>query len=186
MKASALIADLTARTENNIQRAQQLREQPEAALNRKPSPESWSALECIEHLNRYGEFYLPEIRERLGSTSHKGSGVFKSGWLGNYFAKSLMPKAKLNKMKTFSAMDPAGSSLDKTALSTFLEQQTETLELLKQARNVDLTKTKTSISISSWIKLRLGDTFRVVIYHNQRHLDQAERAVGDLVKQTGH
>jgi len=40
---------------------------------------------------------------------------------------------------------------------------------------VDIGKTKTAISISKWIKLKLGDTLRVVIYHNQRHMAQAKR-----------
>jgi hypothetical protein len=49
------------------------------------------------------------------------------------------------------------------------------LNLLEQGKKVDLTRTRTSISISSLIKLRLGDTLRVVIYHNQRHLAQVRR-----------
>lgn len=177
MQASALISDLVNRTQDNIQRAKALQQQSEEALNHKPSPKSWSALECIEHLNRYGDFYLPELRQRIANTSQKSNGVFKSGWLGNYFAKSLMPKERLNKMKTFAVMNPSGSTLDASVLSTFLKQQSEILELLRRAEDVDLTKTKTAISISTWIKLRLGDTFRVVIYHNQRHIVQAERAV---------
>ena len=32
-------------------------------LNYKSSPETWSILECIEHLNLYGNFYLPEIEQ---------------------------------------------------------------------------------------------------------------------------
>lgn len=177
MQSSDLISDLTARTEDMIQRAEQLLEQSEAPLNTKPSTDSWSALESIEHLNRYGDFYLPEIQQRIGKAPKNTTGRFKTGWLGNYFAKSLLPKPKLNKMKTFSSMDPAGSQLDKSVLTTFLKQQQELLRLLEQAKTVDLTRTKTSISISSWIKLRLGDTFRVVIYHNQRHMEQAERAL---------
>lgn len=43
------------------------------------------------------------------------------------------------------------------------------------ARNKDLGKIKTSISISKWIKLKLGDTFRVIIYHNERHIVQANK-----------
>lgn len=175
MEASTLISDLTARTLENIQRSKELQGCSDDVLSQKPSPDSWNALECIEHLNRYGDFYLPEIRQRIANTPHKSKGIFKTGWLGNYFAKSLMPKPKLNKMKTFTVMDPIGSNSDKSVLSTFLKQQQELLELLERARGIDLTKTKTAISISSWIKLRLGDTFRVVIYHNQRHLDQAER-----------
>lgn len=147
-------------------------------LNPRPATGSWSALECMEHLNRYGNFYLPEIQRRIAQSPHPASAQFKSGWLGNYFAKSLLPKEKLNKMKTFSNMDPMGSELGREVLHTFIAQQEQTLALLQEAKNVDLSKTRTAISISSWIKLRLGDTFRVLIYHNQRHVVQAERALG--------
>jgi hypothetical protein len=60
-------------------------------------------------------------------------------------------------------------------ITKFLDQQKQLLELLTKAQSVDLNKVKTSISISRWIKLRLGDTLRVVIYHNQRHMKQAGR-----------
>jgi len=69
------------------------------------------------------------------------------------------------------------SDIDKTALGTFTGQLNEMLQLLKLAAGTDLTKVKTGISISPFIKLRLGDTLRVVIYHNERHLRQAIRAV---------
>lgn len=89
----------------------------------------------------------------------------------------MLPKEKLNKMKTIKSMNPVGSNLDKSVLDKFINQQKTLLELLKQAKKVNLTKTKTGISISKWIKLRLGDTFRVVIYHNLRHMIQAEKVV---------
>ena len=41
--------------------------------------------------------------------------------------------------------------------------------------SLDLNKIKTAISISKWIKLKLGDTFRVVVYHNERHIKQANK-----------
>ena len=87
----------------------------------------------------------------------------------------MLPKEKLNKMKTFKSMNPIGSNLDKTVLEKFLSQQKTLLELLQQAEKVSLTKNKTGISISKWIKLKLGDTFRIVIYHNLRHVIQAEK-----------
>jgi hypothetical protein len=52
------------------------------------------------------------------------------------------------------------------------------LSLLEQAKSVNLQKIKASITLSKFIKLRLGDVFRVVIYHNERHLEQAFKAVG--------
>jgi len=84
----------------------------------------------------------------------------------------MLPKEKLNKMKTFKSMNPNGSDLDVFIIDKFINQQKEMLDLLNRVRTVNLQKVKTSISISKWIKLRLGDTLRVVIYHNQRHLVQ--------------
>ena len=170
----ALIEDLINRTKDYLNQAETFRQQPIEALNWKENVEKWSVLECFEHLNRYGDFYLPEIAQRIkAAPANQSTTIFKSGLLGNYFAESMLPKEKLNKMKTFKSMNPAGSQLDKSTLDKFIQQQKQMLDLLEQARSVSLSKTKTSISISKWIKLKLGDTFRVVVYHNYRHMLQA-------------
>lgn len=77
-------------------------------------------------------------------------------------------------MKTFKSMDPSGSHLNRVVLDTFIEQQVQLIQLLTEAMDSDLSRVKTAISISKWIKLRLGDTFRVVVYHNLRHVLQAK------------
>lgn len=174
---STLIAKLVSLTKDHLNQGIHFLQLENRILSWKASPTEWSILECIEHLNRYGEFYLPEISQCLKNTPQASTEtplVFNSGWLGNYFAKSMLPKEKLNKMKTFKSMNPLGSHLDKSTLETFTDQQKQMLQLLNLAQNVDLTRTKTAISISKWIKLRLGDTLRVVIYHNQRHIVQAK------------
>jgi hypothetical protein len=177
IESHKLILDLMERTQKNIEEAERLRERTLAELNEKSTPTSWSALECLEHLNLYGDFYLPEIDNRLTKNPPSAEAVFKSGWLGNYFAKSMLPGENITKMKTFRDKNPNGSSLRKTCIDRFVAQQQQLLELLERSKKVSLTRTKTSISISKLLKLRLGDTFRVVIYHNQRHLVQAWNAV---------
>lgn len=170
-----MVQDLVKRTNELISQAEAFRNMPEEKLNFKQAPESWSVLECLEHLNLYGRFYLPELAKRIAEGKGKQEPVFKSGWLGNYFANSMLPKEKLNKMKTFQNMNPLNSKLDKTVINEFLDQQQEMLRLLEASRKVSLNKTRTGISISKLIKLKLGDTFRFVIYHNQRHMVQALR-----------
>ncbi len=177
MNTELLINDLIELTKKNMNDIQSFKNLSLEKLNLKPSAESWSILECIEHLNRYGEFYIPEITKRLEHSNYPKSDTFKSGILGNYFAKSMLPKEKLNKMKTFESMNPNNSSLDRNVLDTFIHQQESMLNLLNKARNTNLTKVKTSITISNWIKLRLGDTFRFVIHHNLRHVVQAKNLV---------
>ncbi len=175
--STEIINDLLERTEVNLRLARELHNRSDDELNHRPAPGSWSALECIEHLNFYGNFYIPEIENQIANSSYPAEETFKSGFLGNYFAKSMLPKEGFKKMKTFKSSNPLGRSLGREVIDHFVEQQQKLLELLKKAKAVSLTRTKTGISISKFIRLRLGDTFRVVVYHNQRHLLQAQKAM---------
>lgn len=179
IKSEQLINELKSLTENHLELVKEWKEFPiEKWLNR-PQNNSWNALECLEHLNYYGKFYLPEMEKQLNSSTIKNQEYFHSGMLGNYFAKSMKPKEKGGKMKTFKEMNPMGKELDKSVLNEFIFQQEILLELLNIAEHKNLTKIKTSISITKWIKLRMGDTLRVVIYHNDRHIQQARKALFD-------
>lgn len=182
MNSLELLNDLNNRTTQIISELSYFTSLSESELNQRRTPKSWSILECIEHLNLYGDFYIPEIKNRIENARHPDRNEFQSSWLGNYFAESMLPgeSGKLNKMKTFKEMNPLGKKLDVSVLTRFLDQQHQLLKLLEMARKVDLSKTKTSISISKWIKLRLGDTLRVVIYHNQRHMLQAKAVLNAL------
>ena len=172
-----LIADLTARTKQVLRDAQEFKTHSLEELNTRESPESWSALECIEHLNRYGEFYIPEIELKIMESGYAPQKVFKSVRLGDFFAESMLPKESMKKIKTFKDKNPLGSRLDKNVLTTFLDQQHRLLELLEEAHEVSLIKTRVPTSISRWLTLKLGDAFRVLIYHNQRHIKQAKNAI---------
>ncbi len=77
-------------------------------------------------------------------------------------------------MKTLKVNNLLGSHLDRSVIDRFITQQKECLELIEKSKNVNLAKTKTAISITKLIKLRLGDTFRFITAHNERHLLQAE------------
>ena len=175
MNTRQLIDELKSITQDNLNFAEKLLSQPGEKLNFRLSEKSWSILECLEHLNLYGRFYLPEIRNSIQNSDSRFTEVFSSGILGNYFAKSMLPKQKLNKMETFKSMNPIHSNLDRKVLNEFIAQQKQMTELLNDAENVNLNTIKTGISISSFIRLKLGDTFRFVIYHNLRHIEQAKR-----------
>lgn len=172
-----LLQDLLELTRENINTVESFKKQPISSLNWKQNSESWSVLECIEHLNRYGDFYIPEITQKIENAKHNNAEVFKSNWLGKYFSKAVAYKENLNKMKTFKSMNPVNSQLNIQTLEKFIVHQHEIIDLLNKAKHVNLDKTKTAISISKLIKLKLGDTFRVLIFHNKRHVKQAEKVL---------
>lgn len=182
MQTQQLINTLVEQTQKLMDKAERLKNQELSSLNWRSNPSSWNILECYEHLNRYGDFYLPQIDSKIKQSNTKSEPFFKPGFLGNYFANSMLPQDKLNKMKTFKDKDPLHASVDKTVIDRFLQQQVILLDLLDQSRQVSLNKIKIGTSISNLIKLKLGDTFRFYINHMIRHSKQIDRVSEELAK----
>lgn len=143
-------------------------------LNFKLNDTEWSILECIEHLCLYGEFYLPEIEKKILNEEMVNKKDFKSGFLGNYFV-NMIKASNTKKIKATKQMDSTGSDLNMSTINQFIKQLEWLDSLLVKSENVDLTNVKTAISLSKIIKLRLGDTLRFLVYHNERHVLQAQR-----------
>ena len=173
-----LIDELLTLTETSTEKVKKMKQLSDRELNFKETPEKWSVLECLEHLNRYGDFYLPEIEKSILKANANGSAhPFISGVIGNWFANLMKVKnGKIIKMKTPADKNPVGSSLTPITIDRFLKQQEMLRLLLNQARNVDLTRTKVPISLTKLLKLRLGDTLRFFVYHIERHVIQAEQS----------
>ncbi|KVV14567.1 DinB family protein [Flavobacterium sp. TAB 87] len=175
MRSEKLITQLIEQTKQIIAQAKILKGCELDVLTFRENQKSWNILECLQHLNLYGDFYLPEIESKIAKSITTTEIEFKSGLLGNYFAKSMLPKEKLNKMKTFKNKNPLNNKIDRTVIDTFINQQIKLLELLNQSRTVSLSQTKINISISSFIRLQLGDAFQFYLNHIMRHLQQIEK-----------
>lgn len=172
---NTLIAELLDITERATASAQHLRSLDNHTLNFRERDGSWSVLECIEHLNRYGDYYLPEIQKALESNVG-GRGIYKSGLIGGLFANLMRIKnGKIIAMKTPADKNPAGENLNVLNIDRFLKQQELLKTLLFEAGKADLVRTKVPTSLNRFIRMRLGDTLRFFVYHIERHIVQAER-----------
>jgi len=181
MESEKLINQLITQTQVIIAKAESLKSVDMGDLQWRQNDGSWNILECLEHLNLYGDFYVQEIEARIKSSNTQSQDYFKSGWLGGYFSRSMLPKGKLNKMSTFKDKDTLQMNLDKTVIDRFLYQQHKLLELLELAKSVSLSKVKTNITIPI-IKLKLGDTLQFYINHMRRHMRQIERVEEERTK----
>jgi hypothetical protein len=134
----------------------------------------------IEHLNVYCRHYIPAIEAKLRDHGSKPSAQFTTGWLGGYFTKLMQPGENGTVAKKMSAPRNAQPSaqLDAQAvLQEFLAYQQRLLTVLEQARSASLSQLRVPTSLSSIIALKLGDTFRFFIAHQQRHMLQGRRAL---------
>jgi hypothetical protein len=175
--SNELLSQLEVITQKCIEEAQKFQLLTLEQLNYKADEKSWSILECLEHLNLYGDFYIDEIGKQMKASKYQVPAEnCKSSLLGSHFTKVMkVNDDKIKTMKTFVNMDPKDSQLPKSIVQRFIDQQQEYLKLLDKAKGVNIQKTKTSITISKLIKLRLCDTLMVVVYHNERHIWQANR-----------
>lgn len=149
----------------------------------KGSPEKWSAKQCLMHLNSYGRYYLPKMEKAIEEAiqrQQKPAIRFTAGWLGNYFTRMMLPKETglpAKKMSAPKEHTPISNEDSYAVIAEFIEQQEKLLRLLRKAKQVDLNRVRIPISIATFIKLKLGDSFLFLIAHNYRHILQAERAL---------
>lgn len=174
IEQSKLLVELRNKTAEAKSQLETFKNYPIEDLNYKPSESAWSVLECVEHLCLYGKFYLPEIENRIITSRYNKQQYFKSGLIGDYFV-NMIKVSNTKKIKAIKEMDATGSDLNMSTINQFIKQLEWLDSLLVKAEKVDLTKLKTSISLTKLVKLRLGDTLRFLVYHNERHILQAKR-----------
>lgn len=149
---------------------------PESILLQPSATGGWSIAQCFEHLNTYAEFYLPRIKKSLAqSTALSTPTLFKHTWLGDYFIKMMDIEKSKKKYKAIKRHHPNRIDSPHSVISTFIGHTESLLMMLKEANSKDLRKIYIGTSISSLIKLNMGDAILFVLTHNRRHIIQAKR-----------
>jgi uncharacterized damage-inducible protein DinB len=154
-------------------------------LTLQPAAGQWSVAQVLEHLNSYGRYYLPAIEKSLAGSTKPATVFFRPRWLGNYFTKIMRPGDDgriANRMKAPKDHTPVLTLDVKAVLGTFIQQQHRLLDLLEEAKTKDIGSIRTPVSISRFITMKTGDTFRFLIAHEQRHFVQVGNIVTQLKK----
>ncbi|NND95418.1 MAG: DinB family protein [Flavobacteriales bacterium] len=181
MTQEELLDELKETAENLILSAKRYKSMKEDRLNKRPSSGGWTVLECFEHMNRYDIFYSEALNTALTNSKDIGQyeRYFRSGFLGGRSANSMIPKEKMNKMKTFKKMNPQGARLDKRVIDTYIKYQRAYLDTIRLARTRDLNKIKVKLTIPL-IKFNAGDTFRFILNHGVRHMAQNKKILDSI------
>jgi uncharacterized damage-inducible protein DinB len=185
LNQDAVLQDLEQRTHEQLDFLSQKLEPLDAeVLNRKPGEKSWSVLECLEHLNILGAIYIEGFRQKTDDGTPRQGSEYKTGWLGQYAARTIRPKEDGSlsyKMKALPFMTASASELDKeSVLGTQREQLEAFLTTLEAAKKVDLGKNRVATSLGSWLKFKLGDAMRFYLNHQERHYVQMERTLAQV------
>lgn len=146
---------------------------------------SWSCSEVIQHMNAYAAHYHPTLLNKMRSEDNEQPvSVFVSSPLGASAWKSMRLGNAGNirrKFKTPKLFNPAKNKLlDRPHFLEECEQhQRVMLNMLNEAKKVNLRKVKIPWSLSRLIRLRLGDALMFIVYHNRRHQQQLLNILSD-------
>lgn len=149
-------------------------------LHWRPAKYKWTILEVVEHLNRFGVFYLPRLKDVLHTPKALASkDTYNSGFIAEKALKRVRPVngVVLNKSKSLSKYNPFLRQLDRSVLEEHKEQQVQVREILEGCGFLDLSKNRISTMIHPYIRLNYGDSLRTLIYHAERHYVQIDNLV---------
>ena len=152
-----------------------------AQLNWKPSAERWSIAQCFEHLITSNRGYLPIIESVRGGKKQNTFWERLPVWpglAGKLLIKSLDP-ASTRKLKAPKSFQPAQSDISPTIIDDFVAQQEQVIEGMKSTSHLDLEKIVITSPALSFVAYSLMDAYRIIVTHEKRHLQQAQRVAAE-------
>lgn len=179
LKATTHIQNSIQQCENALSEVEQIiAGLDDTTLNTQEAAGKWSILQCLKHLSIANKIYVENLGKAFEKYPQKPEETFKSHWKGDYFTKMISPKENnevKNKMKTMKSMDPKQALNPKETIDDFFQTHQQLIELIKQSENYSLNKVKVPTALGPIIKLRIGDAFRFLLGHLDRHVLQLKR-----------
>jgi hypothetical protein len=151
-----------------------------AQLNWKPSAERWSVAQCFDHLLTSNRPYIPIVDNVLAG--HKQtfwqSMPVLPGLMGKLLIKSLDP-VKGRNLKAPTKFQPAQSDISDSVIDDFVAQQASIVGKMKATAHLELERIIISSPVTSVVTYSLMDAYRVIVVHEQRHFQQAQRVTAE-------
>lgn len=149
----------------------------DAWLNFRSTQDSWSILQCFNHLNLYNRYYLNELQHSAAKVTAKED-IVKFSWIGNKSITMMEPSA-IKKRKTFKHMQPTIEPLSRTEIDKFLNDQKLLNDILTKASNdaYSLNIKGVRVEFMKLLSMYNGETIEFMLTHELRHVRQAMQAV---------
>jgi hypothetical protein len=159
----------------------------EVQLNWQPSPDSWSIVQCLDHMARSNHDYFGgAVRavRAMKSAGGSGSAPIETTLLERLFLWIVEPPAKLRAKSPESALPPV--SVDPAQVrAALLKIHGEMRVFIHEAGGLDLNRITFPNPFFHPMPLRVGTALLVVPAHERRHIWQANNVRKDLESRAG-
>jgi hypothetical protein len=158
--------------------------------DRRPAAGSWSAAECVVHLNLTGAVYVPLLRTALleGAALLKARGGarvpgrYRRDVVGFLLSSMLGPlpgvgRFRVGRTRTVPRFEPGVVSDRAAVLAEFDRLQSDQIGIVREAEGLPLNEIRIVSPFDARVKYNLYSAFVLLPRHQHRHLAQAERAV---------
>lgn len=149
-------------------------------LNLKPSSDTWSIAQNLDHLIVINSSYVPVIqavREDSLSLPFLAKFGFWAKFCGKMVLKSVNPDRR-KQMGTFPIWEPSPTILPDNIIQIFEEHQTALKDLITQSKDLVLAEKVIVSPANKNIVYTIGNAFEIIVTHEERHLAQATEVLG--------
>jgi hypothetical protein len=148
---------------------------PNAELNWKPDPNTWSIAQNLDHLIVINASYhqiVNSVREGRYKLPFHAKFEFLVSFLGRKVLMAVQPDRK-KRMRTFPVWEPARSEIGEDIWERFEQSQSNLKSLIISSSDLLDRKTVISSPANSNIVYKLETAFDIIVSHEQRHFEQS-------------
>ena len=146
---------------------------------RRPASGSWSAAECLQHLNFGADTYFPiwqQVIANAGPRKAEMNAPYHPDFWGRLLSWILEPPARI-RSKTVSKLEPTECGGISMVLAGFLERQERIIAALRRCRGRAIDQVKIASPVDARIRYSIWSSVLITAAHERRHLWQAEQAI---------
>lgn len=151
---------------------------PEMCL--RPSGSStWSAVECLQHLNLSSDAYFPiwqRVIATAGARKSELNAPYRIDFWGRLLCWILEPPPRI-RSKAPAPFEPVECSEITQVLDGFVDRQERIIAALRRCRGRAVDQVKMASPLDARVRYSIWSSFVLTAAHQRRHLWQAERAI---------
>jgi len=147
-----------------------------------PAPNSWSAAECLQHLNISADAYFPVWQQAIAGAGPRKTELnapYRIDFWGRLLSWILEPPARI-RSRTPAPFQPVACGEIAQVLDGFLSRQERVIGALRRCRGRAVDEVKIASPVDGRIRYSIWSSFVVNAAHQRRHLWQAEQAIKKL------
>ena len=147
----------------------------------KPSPDAWSAAQCVEHLNLTSRAFIPALEEAIARAPvrNTSSGRYRRdvvGWAIGLVTGPLMRigSLRVGRVQTTAPFRPSEAPPLRSTVAEFDRLQENLREIARRGDHLAIDSVKVVSPFDARVSYSVYSALVIIPRHQMRHLEQAE------------